>query len=413
LLLSGGTAAAPGIGSGPAHLVHTDGDMARFPSGGVLVVGHALPKWAPLLGKAGALISETGGTTGHLAGVAREYGLPALVGMQGIISVLREQADPHPLITVDARGRAVYLGVPPDDPPRPAGSARACSPSPSLKAVTNLILPLYLLDPGADDFSSAGCRTLHDITRFCHEKSVEAMFDTQREGRGKGKPPGKQLKAGARLKYWLLDMGGGFADGVTTPFVDIRQIRSLPMLALWNGMTAIPWAGPPAPDGRGFLSVLARSASNPELDPLVANSMSERNYFLVSRSFCNLQTRIGYHFCTVEAEAGEAEHANYASFHFKGGAASMDRRALRVRLRADILQEHGFAASARNDALFAHAEGAPRQDILNKTRILGYLLIHTRQVDMIMRNTGMVAELSAKLRADIRALLAAPLRLPE
>jgi pyruvate,water dikinase len=415
LLLSGGTPAAPGIGSGPAHLVHTDGDMARFPSGGVLVVGHALPKWAPLLSKAAALIGETGGTTGHLAGVAREYGLPALVGMRGIISVLREQADPHPPITVDARGRAVYLGIPPDAPIRPAGGADAARGPlpPSLKAVTDIILPLHLLDPGAEDFSPAGCRTLHDITRFCHEKSVEAMFETQQGRGGKRKPPGKQLKAGAKLKYWLLDMGGGFADGVTTLFVDIRQIRSLPMLALWNGMTAVPWAGPPAPDGRGFLTVLARSISNPELDPLMANSMAERNYFLVSRSFCNLQTRIGYHFCTAEAEAGETEHANYASFHFKGGAASMDRRALRVRLMADILQEHGFAASVRKDALFAHAEGAAQKDILDKTRILGYLLIHTRQVDMIMRNAGMVAELNAKLRADIRALLAAPLRLPK
>ncbi len=409
LLVSGGAVACRGIGSGPACLVQADRDMARFPTGGVLVVRHALPKWAPLLNKAGALISEAGGTASHLAGVAREYGVPALFGMRGVIELLGAGEDPNPLVTVDARNGNVLLGGLPGF--RRVRRAVGRSLPPALKAAADMVLPLTLLDPEADNFSPAGCRTLHDITRFCHEKSVAAMFDTQLEGRG-DQPPGKQLKAGVKLKYWLVDMGGAFAGNITTPYVDIRDIRSLPMLALWNGMSAIPWAGPPATDGKGFLSVVARSASNPELDPLAANSMAERNYFLLSRTFCNLQTRIGYHFCTVEAEAGETDHANYASFHFKGGAASMDRRALRVRLMADILQEHGFTANAQRDALFAHAENASQQDILEKTRILGYLLIHTRQVDMIMRNPGMVAGLNKKLRDDIRRLQSMPLQLP-
>jgi pyruvate,water dikinase len=388
--------------------------MARFPQRGVLVVANALPKWAPLLPKAAALISEAGGTASHLASVAREYGVPALFGMQGIISLLREREQPHPQLTVDARKGIVYLGaLPAGFPILKLRSTVADSPQRRrLKAVADIILPLNLLDPEAEEFSPAGCRTLHDITRFCHEKSVESLFYTQREGRGDDDPPGKQLKAGVKLKYWLVDMGGGFSEPVRTPYVDIQHICSLPMLALWNGMTSIPWAGPPAPDGRGFLSVVARSASNPELDPLAANSMTEKNYFLISRTFCNLQTRIGYHFCTVEAEAGEVEHANYASFHFKGGAASLDRRALRVRLMADILQEHGFAASAQRDALFAHAENASQKDILDKTRILGYLLIHKRQVDMVMRNATMVSSLNKKLRDDIHRLLKMPFQAP-
>ena len=410
--LSGGIIANQGVANGVAHLVQTDRDMARFPQKGVLVVSNALPKWAPLLHKASALISEAGGTASHLASVAREYGVPALFGMQGIITLLRAQEQPCRL-TVDARKGIVYLGdLPAAFPMLTQRSTVTESPlRRRLKAVTDIVLPLNLLDPEAEEFSPAGCRTLHDITRFCHEKSVESLFNTQLEGRGENDPPGKQLKAGVKLKYWLVDMGGGFSEPIHTSHVDIQHIRSLPMLALWNGMTSIPWAGPPAPDGKGFLSVVARSASNPELDPLAANSMTEKNYFLISRSFCNLQTRIGYHFCTVETEAGEADHANYASFHFKGGAASLDRRALRVRLMADILQEHGFTASAQRDALSAHAEDASQKDILEKTRILGYLLIHTRQVDMVMRNATMVSSLNKKLRDDIQKLLKMPFQI--
>jgi pyruvate,water dikinase len=403
-LLSGGTIVSRGVGSGPAGLVQTDRDMARFPERGVLVVGNALPKWAPLLSRAGALISEAGGAASHLASVAREYEVPALFGMQGIIALLRERDDPCPQLTVDARKGVVHLGaLSADFSILKRSSAEADSPlRRPLKAAVDIVLPLNLLDPEAEDFSPDGCRTLHDILRFCHEKSVERLFDARNEGHGEDRPPGKQLKAGAKLKYWLIDMGGGFSEPVHTPHVDIGHIRSLPMLALWDGMTGIPWAGPPAPDGRGFLSVVARSASNPELEPLAANSMAEKNYFLISRTFCTLQTRIGYHFCTVEAEAGEEDHANYASFHFKGGAASSDRRALRVRFMADILQEHGFAASAQGDALYAHVENAPQKDILDKTRILGYLLVHTRQVDMVMRNAAMV---SSNLRISSRNFL--------
>ena len=412
-LFSGGVIANRGVGSGPAYLVQTPRDMARFPQGAVLVVKKALPTWAPLLHKAGALISEAGGTASHLASVAREYGVPALFGLQGFISRLGAR-EPHPQLTVDARKGIVYLGCSHADFSM-LKRHRAVVDSPvlrRLKAATDIVLPLNLLDPEAEEFSPGGCRTLHDITRFCHEKSVESLFSTQLEGRGEDDPPGKQLKAGVKLKYWLIDMGGGFSEPIHTPYVDIRHIRSLPMLALWNGMTSIPWAGPPAPDGRGFLSVVARSASNPELEPLAANSMTEKNYFLISRSFCTLQTRIGYHFCTVEAEAGSVEHANYASFHFKGGAASRDRRALRVRLMADILHEHGFTASAQCDALFAHAEDASQKDILDKTRILGYLLIHTRQMDMVMRNTDMASQLNKKLRDDIHKLLNIPFQVP-
>jgi pyruvate,water dikinase len=373
----------------------------------------ALPKWAPLLHKASALLSEAGGAASHLASVTREYGVPALFGLQELTTRLREQ-EPHTQLTVDARKGIVYLGCPPAGfAVRKMGGTVVDSPlRRRLKAVTDRVLPLNLLDPEAKEFSPGGCRTLHDITRFCHEKSVASLFSTQREGRGEDEPPGKQLKAGVKLKYWLIDMGGGFSEPIHTPHVDIRHIRSLPMLALWNGMTSIPWAGPPAPDGRGFLSVVARSASNPELEPLAPNSMTEKNYFLISGSFCTLQTRIGYHFCTVEAEAGAVDHANYASFHFKGGAASRDRRALRVRLMADILQEHGFTASAQNDALFAHAEDASQKDILDKTRILGYLLIHTRQMDMVMRNTAMVSQLNKKFRDDIHTLLNMPFQVP-
>ncbi len=106
VILTGGVTASPGAGSGPAFVVETTVDMLQFPKGAVLVAGNPLPKWAALLNSAVAVITDKGGVTGHLAAVAREFKVPALLGT----SVATEHIRNGDLITVDATGCAVYAG---------------------------------------------------------------------------------------------------------------------------------------------------------------------------------------------------------------------------------------------------------------------------------------------------------------
>lgn len=400
LLLRGGTGVSAGVGMGQVFHARKDADILAFPTGGVLVVERAQPRWATLLSRASALIAEAGGTAGHLASVAREYRVPAIFGLPQAMEYLPAGAE----VTVDAAHLCVLAGLHPQLKPAQAPrNLMADSPvHKSLCAVAPHIIPLHLLDPTAVEFSPEHCRSLHDITRFCHEKSVELLFSPTGEAVDDlSSCFGKQLKAGVKLQYWIIDTEDGFKEPVSGPYVNLSNIRSAPMLALWEGMTAVPWTGPPATDASGFMSVVFESAMNRDLEASTASSLSNKNFLLISSTFMNLQARFGYHFCTVESQAGGNSHENYVSFQFKGGAASLDRRKLRAQMVGKLLEEYGFRVDIKEDALFATAEGYDAEQSLRRTVLLGYLVIHTRQVDMIMHNTAAAQALEHKLNADM------------
>lgn len=76
-----GTPASRGSAEGIARIVRDPGDFARIESGEVLVTTTTTPAWTPLFPSLAALVTETGGILSHAAVVAREYRLPAVVGV--------------------------------------------------------------------------------------------------------------------------------------------------------------------------------------------------------------------------------------------------------------------------------------------------------------------------------------------
>lgn len=69
-----------GRGSGPVRIVHGPDEFALLRPGEVLVCAATNPSWTPLFARAGALVVDNGGPASHAAIVAREYGLPAVLG---------------------------------------------------------------------------------------------------------------------------------------------------------------------------------------------------------------------------------------------------------------------------------------------------------------------------------------------
>lgn len=215
----------------------------------------------------------------------------------------------------------------------------------------------------------------------------------------------KQLHHNVPMQWWVLDLDDGFTADVAGKYVRLEQISCGPMHALWDGMVAIPWDGPPAMSGSGFASVLFEATRNPALSTPFKKPYAQRNYFMVSANFMNLQSRFGFHFSTVETLAGERESENYLVFSLKGGAADMERRAGRAQFIAGLLDAHGFHLKVIEDTVTARAWALPGDEILTRLKIVGYLLMHTRQLDMIMGDPAAVEHYRGKLAGDIHSIL--------
>jgi phosphohistidine swiveling domain-containing protein len=71
---------SPGVATGPVRVVRGPHELSKLAPGDVLVAPVTNPSWTPLFSRAIAVVVDTGGSASHAAIVAREYGIPAVIG---------------------------------------------------------------------------------------------------------------------------------------------------------------------------------------------------------------------------------------------------------------------------------------------------------------------------------------------
>ncbi len=95
-VLAEGRAIGQKIGTGPVRIVHSLADMDTVQPGDVLITDMTDPNWEPVMKRASAIVTNRGGRTCHAAIIARELGVPAVVGCGDATDVLTDGA----LVTV-------------------------------------------------------------------------------------------------------------------------------------------------------------------------------------------------------------------------------------------------------------------------------------------------------------------------
>ncbi|WP_436536071.1 PEP/pyruvate-binding domain-containing protein [Actinoplanes sp. HUAS TT8] len=99
-----GSPVSPGRITAPARLITSVEDFPKLQAGEVLLASFITPAWSPLLSIAGAVVTDTGGTLSHGSIVAREYGIPAVMGTNHATRLIRDGQ----VVTVDGDRGLVY-----------------------------------------------------------------------------------------------------------------------------------------------------------------------------------------------------------------------------------------------------------------------------------------------------------------
>jgi pyruvate,water dikinase len=100
-----GIGGSAGSATGPAKVVRSPEEFGKIQPGDILVCTSTSPTWTPLFGTIRALVSDSGGVLSHTAIVAREYGLPAVVG----VNIGTSRISDGQIITVDGDSGVAFL----------------------------------------------------------------------------------------------------------------------------------------------------------------------------------------------------------------------------------------------------------------------------------------------------------------
>jgi pyruvate,water dikinase len=357
--------------------------------GAIAVTKHSSPRLAGIIRRAAAIVTDVGSPTGHMATVAREFGVPMIVNTADATSLLAEGTE----VTVDAEERVIYggiieelltYGVESEDVYRDYKEYRI------LRQLVRKISPLHLIDPDSAEFTAKDCRTYHDIARFSHEMAVKLLIDLNVSSRRFRGVETRRLDLDIPLDLHVIDIGDGLdVDPGAKQIDSVDKVRCTPLRALLTGLTAPgTWSTQPINLGFGDL-----------VSSLTRFSMTDRgatyqgqNLAVITGDYANINLRLGYHFNVIDTYVSESTDDNYIYFRFVGGVTENERRHLRALLLSEILNKLKFNVRVSADLVVARLKKQPQKDLLGVLVEIGRLIGFTRQLDTQMVSEESIAE---------------------
>jgi pyruvate,water dikinase len=354
-------------------------NIGQVPAGALVFIRKPSPEIVEVFPRIAGLVAEWGNVAGHAAALLREFQVPSVFQMTGAFERLANGE----LISLDAIQARVYRGAlwP---PVRKEAAVVERYRQKTADPISARLLTLNLLDPSALHFRPSGCKSAHDVLRYCHEKAIEAMFEVNDYELEQGEHGSRKLQTALPLNVLVLDLGGGLApDGQDERSVAPAQIVSRPFQAMWRGVShpGVTWTRE-MPASIGDLASVLANAFAPQGGGM--RPLGEKSYLLVAKEYMNLNSRLAYHYSLVDACLSDIPGNNYISFRFEGGGATRYRRSLRACFLETCLARHGFHVDRRTDLVNAWYRKAPADQTEERLDVLGRLLACSSQLDMYM-----------------------------
>lgn len=359
-------------------------DLDRFPKGAILVASHDSSEFVRIMPYASAIITRLGSLTSHMASLSREFRVPTIVNA-GELTEMLVQGQAITVVADD--GIRVYNGILKellDKADISRRSLEALYEFRKKRYILRYITPLNLTDPLRDDFTAEGCKTIHDILRFIHEKSVEALIEKAESGARAQRPIRLELPIPAGIK--VIDIGGGLMLKKGQKVARFDDISSIPLKALIKGMMHPGvWHRDMVPLTMGdFITGMMRT-------PEITSDVSRETHIAIAgREYVNLSLRFGYHLNMLDCYLSPVPRNNHIYFRFMGGATDITKRSRRVRLIAEILKEFGFNIKMSGDLIVARLANIGQDEMENILDQLGRLIAYTRQLDAVLHDEDRV-----------------------
>ncbi len=384
-----GQVAQRGITAGRVKLVNEDDDPEEFPPGAIAVTKFTTPRLTAIIRRAAAIITDIGSPSGHMATVAREFGVPTIVNTGEATKTMKDGLE----VTVDAEENVIYKGIVKELLAYKAEAEDIYQDLPEyrmLRQILRRVSPLYMINPNSPDFTPENCRTYHDIVRFSHEKAVKCLINlniSSSEFRG---VETRELILTIPLGLHIIDLGGGLVSKEEKAELNsVEDIRSLPLHAILSGLVAPGvWSTQPMNLGFGdLISSLTRFSTTDR-----GAAYRGQNLAVVSDHYANISLRLGYHFNVIDTYVSDNVDDNYVYFRFVGGVTETERRHLRALLIKKILEKLNFRVTLRGDLVVGRLKKLSRDNVVEILEEIGRLIGFTRQLDTQMQSEQSIAE---------------------
>ncbi len=383
-----------GASAGQVFIVRNDGDLDAIPRGAILVARHDSSSFVRAMTKVSAIITEVGTPTSHMATLCREFRIPTVVNVARATHMLKQGQEIT--VWVQGEGATFYDGVVPgivEAGARDAAHMEALIEFRKKRYLLRYIAPLNLVDPLRDAFTPQACKTLHDLLRFMHEKSVAELI----ESAGKVRNGAIKLELPVPAAITLIDIGGGLHNPEGLKQVGPGQIASLPLRAIVAGMTR-PGIWRSDTVQLSLKDLMAGMLRVPDLASAGGDRV-EQSLAIISLEYANISLKFGYHFIVLDCYCSENTRNNHIYFRFAGGAADMSKRSRRVQLIASILGEYGFNIETKGDYIVARLANIGQADAEGVLDQLGRLFSYTRQIDAVLGDDDTVERLARSFHA--------------